>query len=459
MSGPSLLPTVLEQMESRRSQALLIVARLTLAASALVVLFYVVVARLSPAFPLATLVMVHAAHVITILLALFLRRRRAIGWGAGLFLAGTSVTLFVVSYFVGGPTGPVSLTFGVMVIIAVLIGGRVTALWMAISLMAATVLWSVLEANGILTPAVLSPSVTRLYISGLLALVLVVTIALLAVLMRFAEEALAVARQRDLELAEALRRTQEAAEAERAARQQAAGTLGQLQQSVQEYTTFLGRVGEGDFEARLDMETLAAQVENPALVSLGAALNRTVETLVTALTDLQVVQRRYLREAWTMFLGEEKGQRAFRAQGGDPAAATWFEPMADALTAKRTVVRAGALALPITVRGEIIGALGARRTDAQPWTAEDLAVIEAVMDQLGQTLETLRLVEETQRQAQREQVLGDLSVRFSRSFDVDALLQQAVVDLGRLLDLDEVSVYIEPTVAAAAPTAGAGETV
>ena len=84
------------------------------------------------------------------------------------------------------------------------------------------------------------------------------------------------------------------------------------------------------------------------------------------------------------------------------------------------------------------------------------------MDQLGQTLETLRLVEETQRQAQRQQVLGDLSGRFSRSFDVDALLQQAIMDLGRILDLDEVAVFLEPVTAAGeapanAPAAGAEE--
>jgi len=136
--------------------------------------------------------------------------------------------------------------------------------------------------------------------------------------------------------------------------------------------------------------------------------------------------------------------------------------MLKATQGRRTVVEGGELAVPIAVRDEVIGALSARRTDGSPWTAEDLALVESVMDQLGQTLETLRLVEETQRQAQRQQVLSDLSGRFSRSFDVDALLQQAIMDLGRILDLDEVAVFLEPVTAAGeapanAPAAGAEE--
>jgi len=186
--------------------------------------------------------------------------------------------------------------------------------------------------------------------------------------------------------------------------------------------------------------------------------------LITTLNELRSVQQRYLREAWTMFLESGSGRRGFSAHGGEVQAVppAWNPPMLKATQGRRTVVEGGELAVPIAVRDEVIGALSARRTDGSPWTAEDLALVESVMDQLGQTLETLRLVEETQRQAQRQQVLSDLSGRFSRSFDVDALLQQAIMDLGRILDLDEVAVFLEPVTAAGeapanAPAAGAEE--
>lgn len=282
--------------------------------------------------------------------------------------------------------------------------------------------------------------------------------ALLAVFVGLAESGLVAAYQRGEELAEALQSAELAARAEGDARQQVLSTVEQLQESVQEYTAFLGRVEEGDFDARLDMKAMADRVASPALLALGARLNRTVETLVTTLTELRVVQQRYLQEAWTMFLEGGQGRRGFRARDGEVAMIepTWRPPMAEAVKLQRTVVESGELALPISVRDEVVGAVSARRTDGNPWTAEELALIESVMDQLGQTLETLRLVEETQRQAQRQQVLGDLSVRFGRSFDVDALLQQAVMDLGRLLDLDEVTVFLEPSAAApASPDASA----
>jgi len=54
------------------------------------------------------------------------------------------------------------------------------------------------------------------------------------------------------------------------------------------------------------------------------------------------------------------------------------------------------------------------------------------------------LLEETQRRAEQEQMLGQMTARFTRSLDMDTLLQTAVRELGQLLQIDEVSVHIGP---------------
>lgn len=436
----------MDRVALQRPQILLAVGRLSLITTLMLGAAFFAAAQLAFEFPLLMLLSILGVYIVCVLIALWLRGRGALEWAARVYLIASGLNLLAMSYFVGGSTGPLHLLFLPLVVIAALISGRGAALGSSIGFLVLTVVWVLLESFGLLQPYPLTPAAARLLTPVALLLAFGVTVGLLTVFLRFSEAGLAASRQRDAELSSALARAEAAIGAEMAAREQAALAIEQLQQSVQEYSAFLTRVADGDFSARLDLDALAKQVESPALLSLGAELNRTVETLVTTLTELRVVQQRYLQEAWAMFLETEKGRRGFRAREAqvEVTAPTWLPPMTAAVEGQRSVVQAGELAVPIAVRGEVVGALGARRTDGQPWTAEELAMIEAVMDQLGQTLETLRLVEETQRQAQREQVLGDLSVRFSRSFDVDMLLQQAVVDLGRLLNLDEVSVYVEP---------------
>ncbi|MBN1922682.1 MAG: GAF domain-containing protein [Anaerolineae bacterium] len=462
--GPSAASahTILEQTAARKSQSLLMVTRFTFVAVVVLILFSFLASQLALDFPLLTVLPLLGVYVALVILVRWARARGAVEWASRIYLVTTGLIILTLSYFLGGPTGPMSLAFGPLIIIAALISGRGAALGSALGVLGLAGVWVALQSSGLLVPYPLTPVVGRLLTMGMLLICLGVTVALLAVFVGLTEAGLLAAHQRGEELAEALQSAELAARAESDARQQVLSTVEQLQQSVQEYTAFLGRVEEGDFDARLDMEAMANRVVSPALLALGARLNRTVETLVTTLTELRVVQQRYLQEAWTMFLEGGQGRRGFRASGGevstiqlalDPTDSTptpWSPLMAEAaklhrLGQRSTVVASGELALPIAVRDEVVGAISARRSDGNPWTAEELALLESVMDQLGQTLETLRLVEETQRQAQRQQVLGDLSVRFGRSFDVDALLQQAVVDLGRLLDLDEVMVFLEPS--------------
>jgi GAF domain-containing protein len=102
-----------------------------------------------------------------------------------------------------------------------------------------------------------------------------------------------------------------------------------------------------------------------------------------------------------------------------------------------------ALVVPISLRGEAVGALGLHETEGKrQWTDDEIALIEAVADQMALAIENARLLEDTQRRAEREQTISDMTARFTRSLDVDTLLQTAVRDLGQLLQVDEISVYL-----------------
>jgi hypothetical protein len=72
-------------------------------------------------------------------------------------------------------------------------------------------------------------------------------------------------------------------------------------------------------------------------------------------------------------------------------------------------------------------------------------------------LENARLLEETRRRAEREQVLGQMTAQFTRSLDVDAVLRSAVRELGQLPKVAEVSVHVAPAGAVAQQPTGDGE--
>jgi GAF domain-containing protein len=103
------------------------------------------------------------------------------------------------------------------------------------------------------------------------------------------------------------------------------------------------------------------------------------------------------------------------------------------------------LAAPILVRNQPIGALGLRKKDSSvEWTDEELSVLRSVLDQLGQALESARLYDETQRKAERERIASQITARIRSSNDPQTILQTAVMELRRALQVDQAQILIQP---------------
>jgi GAF domain-containing protein len=126
----------------------------------------------------------------------------------------------------------------------------------------------------------------------------------------------------------------------------------------------------------------------------------------------------------------------------EPDDEAWLAPMEEAVQDKDMTVSARELALPITLRGQIIGAIGARRDEQTGWSDEDVALVTAITDQLAQTIESLRLLDETQRRAVRERLSGQVTARMRETLDVDTVLQTAVREIGQALGLAALDVRL-----------------
>ena len=100
------------------------------------------------------------------------------------------------------------------------------------------------------------------------------------------------------------------------------------------------------------------------------------------------------------------------------------------------------LAVPITLRGQTIGALGLRRDEAGGWTADDVALVEAVAEQVALTLENIRLFEETRRHARREQMIREITTKMRGSTDLNTILQTTVQELAKVLGTSRTFVQL-----------------
>lgn len=102
-----------------------------------------------------------------------------------------------------------------------------------------------------------------------------------------------------------------------------------------------------------------------------------------------------------------------------------------------------ALDFPLVLRDQVIGNLNIE-TNRAALTPQEKTLVEAVTQQTALALENVRLVEETQRNAQQDRVVNAISEELSRAMDVESVIKTAVQELGRLPAVTEVSVHIDP---------------
>ena len=176
------------------------------------------------------------------------------------------------------------------------------------------------------------------------------------------------------------------------------------------------------------------------------------------LNELDAVNRRLTGQAWAeQFQRLPAGaQHAQFVQGSlQPIEVDWLPEIELAVTAMKPVAWSqrqdqtlsspfqAAMAAPIVLRGEVIGALQVGEASRpRAWSAEDLAFIQAVADQVALAVENARLIDETQRAAQREKTIADVADKIHRPIDLESILRTAVEEVSRITGAGEVSIQL-----------------
>lgn len=183
------------------------------------------------------------------------------------------------------------------------------------------------------------------------------------------------------------------------------------------------------------------------------------------LQELELAYQQYTRESWQAFtkersilsrrltpnaataLGYRYHQGGLQPLSGPDVAALSPESI-QAIESRKVVTQNvtqtadgkpssnARLAAPIILRNQVIGVLNLQLDTTN--VPQDLAVLaEEAASRLALVLESARLLQEAQRLAQREQLVGQISTQVRASLDLDAVLQTAVREIGQSLRLSK----------------------
>lgn len=103
----------------------------------------------------------------------------------------------------------------------------------------------------------------------------------------------------------------------------------------------------------------------------------------------------------------------------------------------------GGLRIPLRLHNQTIGVINLKRKSNQDnWTEREKTLVEKIATQVSLALENSRLVEETQKNAMRDQMIANISTRIRETLDVQAVARAAVHELRRAFDLKEAEILI-----------------
>jgi GAF domain-containing protein len=189
------------------------------------------------------------------------------------------------------------------------------------------------------------------------------------------------------------------------------------------------------------LQTMADQIGN-AIENA-----RLYEQSGTALQEVDALNRRLTGQAWESYTRRTSREQLIRLTDDNQAAPAPLLNMDENLSAGQISIelqadqQAATVTAPIMLRGLPIGALRVRTPDTN-LNADIQIVLTSVASHVAQAVENARLLEETERGAQRERTINEINSRVRQTVNVDAILKTAVNELGQSLKAARVTAHI-----------------
>ncbi|MCS6993387.1 MAG: GAF domain-containing protein [Anaerolineales bacterium] len=193
-----------------------------------------------------------------------------------------------------------------------------------------------------------------------------------------------------------------------------------------------------------DIEVLSTLAEQ---ISLAIETARLFEQSQKLLAEARASSQQYVQREWSRLTdrNEVLGFR-YTMSGIEPLPSP-IPIEASAFSAPEGIAtQTGAnamLAVPIQVRGESIGVLTVRVPEKNLWKRDEVAIVKAVAERVGISADNARLYEESQRRAEKERTIGEISQKLSSTTNLENIFRTALQELGQLVPGAEMFIALD----------------
>jgi GAF domain-containing protein len=200
-----------------------------------------------------------------------------------------------------------------------------------------------------------------------------------------------------------------------------------------------------------DLQVLTALANQVAIALENARL--LTETRA-ALIQVQEVYNEFTRAEWSRIASQAE-QRGFRYQAGhiqvlekalkSPEVISAMEN--GDIAAKQTngsEQEHHAIAVPVKLRGEVIGILHIESEDPNnSWREDEISLVQAVAERAALAMENARLFQDARRRAAKERLISEATSRISSALSIENILHTTAEELERALGGSEVLIHFQ----------------
>lgn len=210
-------------------------------------------------------------------------------------------------------------------------------------------------------------------------------------------------------------------------------------EDIETCETLANQIAVAIDNARLFADAQARLAENQRLYEQASASLREIERLNQQLTG----------GAWAEYL---RGLPQTPAYTVDPStgrvedAAERTATMSEAIRRAQVITRSNptnkVVCFPISVRGQVIGAMEFELSPDQYLGPDHLVILRQVVERLGLAAENIRLLDEAQRIAQREAMVNEITARMQAATNVESVIAAATQSLADAFEAPRVAIRL-----------------
>ncbi len=177
--------------------------------------------------------------------------------------------------------------------------------------------------------------------------------------------------------------------------------------------------------------------------------NRLIKEARDALAENKRLNERLIRQAWSDYLkgtGDRFSLDIDLETGEEHALPGWTPTLQEAMQINHIVQKEQAgrqvVAVPLLVRGQIIGAMEFELDEDHTFTAEEFDLMREVSERFGLAVENVRLLDESQRTAEREALVNQISSQIQSANNVEAMLTETAKSLRTVLKAERIAIRL-----------------